>query len=556
MRSKESMLRGLMSLLAIFAFLSVGIAPAIAGSGSPPALTPGQPAPAFDLQTVDGTHVTLAGLRGKTVVVNVWATWCPPCQQETADLVTAHKQLAAGDVAFVSVDSTERPALIKAFAAAKNITWTQAVDADQTFVKAYDVRYFPTTFVIDPDGVLRVVYIDVITPKLLARFIADAKTHRSPHLSSPLQDKIDALLAPSRYSFTGDDAHVIATVEQVSKTLHNVDGMADDSDPAKGNTIDLPRTQAEQNTLRTAAIAALEPRATTDAQKLTLNLLKGDADTYGGDYRKALTDYRAALALDPKNIDALHGISYAARRLRDYDAMLDADRTLATVAPDSVSSWVGLGVDSGFAGKFADARTAFDRAVSVAQKKADAFGATSTDIRYLAWAHLYYGRMEAKAGRPDAARRQFALATQTTLRLPKTDERYSIYLEQAQEETVALDLGNRRTTAALSFAPWTGPELPGSSPDTAKYRLVVTGSPGRTITLRATDLPKGWIASFCADRICAPLHVTTTLPSSGVKIIEFQVVPPDAKSLTHVPSVRVIATDGKSTTSAQTIALR
>jgi cytochrome c biogenesis protein CcmG/thiol:disulfide interchange protein DsbE len=556
MRSRESMHRGLMSLTAIFAFLSVGIAPAIADLGSPPAPTPGQPAPAFDLQTVGGAHVTLAGLRGKTVVVNVWATWCPPCQQETADLVAAHKQLAAEDVAFVSVDSTERPALVKAFAAAKNITWTQTVDTDQAFVKAYDVRYFPTTYVIDPDGVLRVVYIDVITPKLLARFVADAKARRNARLSSPLQDKIDALLAPSRYSFTGGDAQVIATVEQVSKTLHNVDGMADDSDPAKGITIDLPRTQAEENALRTAAIAALEPRATTDAQKLALNLLKGDADSYDGDYRKALTDYHAALALDTKNIDALHGISYAARRLRNYDAMLDADRTLAAVAPDSVSSWVGLGVDSGFAGKFADARTAFDRAVSVAQKKADAFGATSTDIRYLAWAHLYYGRMEAKAGRPDAARRQFALATQTTLRLPKTDERYSIYLEQAQEETVALDLGNRRTTAALSFAPWTGPELPGSSPGTAKYRLVVTGSPGRTIALQATNLPKGWIASFCADRICAPLHDTTTLPSSGVKIIEFQVVPPDAKSLAHVPSVRVIATDGKWTTSAQTIALR
>ncbi|MGH7329363.1 MAG: tetratricopeptide repeat protein, partial [Polyangiaceae bacterium] len=349
---------------------------------------------------------------------------------------------------------------------------------------------------------------------------------------------------------------VIASVNRVKATLQNVDGMSDDSDPGKGNPIDLPRTQAEENVLRTAAIAALEPLATTDDQKVTLNVLKGDADMYAGDYTKALTDYRAALALSPKNTDALGGISYAAERLKNYDAMLQADQSLVALSPQSVPRLVALGVESGVAGRYADARQAFERAVSAAEKKANAPGAKPADIRYLAWAHLYYGRMEAKAGRPDAARRQFALATQTTLRLPKNDERYTIYLEQAQEETVALDLGGRRTAASLSFAPWTGPELPGSSPDTAKYRLVVTGNPGRTIALHATDLPKGWIASFCTDRICAPLHVTTSLPSSGVKIIEFQVVPPDSKSLAHVPSVRVVATDGKSTTSARTLALR
>ena len=556
MRSRESMKRRLLSLLGIVAFSAAGASPAMAGSPAAAGPALGAPAPAFDLPTIDGNHVALSNLRGKTVVVNVWATWCPPCQQETPDLVAAHKQLAGDDVAFVSVDSTERPALVKAFAAAKNINWTQAVDSDRSFVKAYDVRYFPTTYVIDPDGVLRMTYIDVITPKLLAGFVADAKARRNAHLTSPLQDKIDALLAPSRYSFTGDDAQIIATVQRVRTTLENVDGMGDDSDPATGNAIDLPRTQAEENQLRLAAIAALEPRAATDQQKVMLNLLEGDADMYAGDYAKALGDYRAAVALDSKNADALSGMSFAAGRLHDDDAMLDADQKLVALDPTSIPRLVELGVDSGVAGRFAQGRDAFDRAVSAAAKKANVPGAKAGDIRRLAWAHLYYGRMEAKAGQADAARRQFALATQTTLRLPKNDERYTIYLEQAQEETIALDLGGKRTAAALSFAPWTGPELPGSSPDTAKYRLVVTGNPGKTITLRAADLPKGWIASFCTDRICAPLHVTTTLPSSGVKIIEFQVVPPDAKSLAHVPSVRVIATDGKSTTSARTVALR
>jgi len=535
--------------------LALGLLAFVPASGAPqpPGPHDGSPAPAFDLPTIDGRRVTLEGLRGKTVVVNVWATWCPPCQRETPDLVSAYKRLGGRDVVFVGVDSTERPALVRAFAAAKNIGWIEAIDEQRTFLRAYGVRYFPTTYVIDPNGILRVTYVDVVTPKLIAEFVRDARAGRNGVVVSALQQKIDALLAPGKYQFTGAVQQRLATIERARKALMNVDDWIGDSDPSSGNPVDLPRAQAEENALRVRTIAALRPLAMTAHRRVELLLLEGDRDTYLGRYAQGLSEYLSAARLDPKNADALQGSSMCARYTKQYGRMLWADRRLVALSPQDVESLVGLGVDAGVARKFSESRFAFNRAVAIAAKRANAPGATSKDIRMLAWAHLYDGRMEAKAGDPAAARAQFALAMQAAIRLPKTDSRYTIYLEQAQEETVALDLGSKsRATTAVSLAPWTGPELPGSAPDTAKYRLVLTGPAGKTVALRAADLPKGWIASFCLDRICAPLRVTTTLPSTGVKVIEFQVVPPDARSLAHVPSVRVIATAGGSVASSRT----
>lgn len=516
----------------------------------------GRPAPNFDLPTIDGKRVSLESLRGKTVIVNVWATWCPPCQQETPDLVAAYKKLHSADVAFVSVDSTERPELVRAFAAAKSIEWAQAVDEKRTFLHAYDVRYFPTTYVIDPQGVLRATYIDVITPKLLAGFVQDARAGRDSVVVSKLQKKIDGLLAPEAFEFEGTPPQKLAMVEHARKTIDKVDALVGDSEPAV-NPVDLPRTQREENALRLRVIAALGPLATTTAHKAALAQLEGDRDLYLGDYAKALKEYRTASTLDPKNGDALEGLGMSARYAKEYAEMLRADKAQVALMPSSVPGLVGFAIDQSVDKQYGASRVTFERAIELASKKAGAPHAKPKDIRMLAWAHLYYGRMEAKAGNSEAARRQFALAMTATARLPKSDSRYTIYMEQAQEETVALDLaGEKKSATAISLAPWTGPDLPNSSPDTAKYRLVVTGPAGKSVTLRAADLPKGWIASFCLDRICAPLHVTMTLPDSGVKVIEFQVVPPDAKLLASVPSVRVIATVGSSTSTARTIALR
>ncbi len=76
----------------------------------------------------------------------------------------------------------------------------------------------------------------------------------------------------------------------------------------------------------------------------------------------------------------------------------------------------------------------------------------------------------------------------------------------------------------LSLTPYAGPSLPTAVPDTASFEVHVGGSAGATLTLRAVGVPKGYIASFCTNRICSPGRVSVTLPPSGRRAIELQYI--------------------------------
>ena len=88
----------------------------------------------------------------------------------------------------------------------------------------------------------------------------------------------------------------------------------------------------------------------------------------------------------------------------------------------------------------------------------------------------------------------------------------------------------------LSLVPWTGKVSPIANPEARQYRLTVHGAPNATVNLQAKGLARGWIASFCTDRICSPFQVTMPLSSAGDGTIEFQVIRDDdsAPRKTHV----------------------
>ena len=477
----------------------------------------GSPAPDFHLTTIDGKPVSLADYRGKTVVINDWATWCPPCREETPDLIASAKKLtSSGDVAFLGVDSTEAAPIVRAFVAAKPMPYAQAIDADHAFQKAYDVRAFPSTFVIGGDGVLRARYVGNITSKILAGFVGDARAGRNAVLVTDAQKKVDALLDPAKFAFNGDPETIrglAKTVVSAIEAAENIDGDAD-----------YLRTQAEENVLRDAEIKALEPVAEADQSKVMLALLQGDAASAREQWPEALAAYRRGLALSPNDTDLLGSYAAALHASGDDAAATDAYTKLAEVAP-SVDAFVSLGVSAGDAKRFNDGAVAFAQAIGRAKAAVDAKPHEAKAIRKLAWAYLYEGRLFVKAGENDKARSAFAQTAAWSAKLPKTDSRYAMYLEEAQEATVALDVAHPAGKTALSLAPWTGPDLPGSVASTFKYRLVVAGTPGKSVALAATGLPKHWIASFCSDRQCAPFRTTIALPGSGVKVVEFQVIP-------------------------------
>jgi tetratricopeptide (TPR) repeat protein len=466
------------------------------------------------------------------------------------DLIASYPKLRDSGVEFLGVDTTEEAPIVRTYVVAKSVPYAQAIDTQKTFQKAYDIQYFPTTFVIDPNGVLRARYIDVVAVAQLTQMTDAAKMGRNAAILSALQVQIDAALVDPGLAPNADDVAALAYAKTVDKAINQAERLLDRSDPAKGKSIDLLRTRVEEEALRDKAIAALSSTASTSQENELLARMRGDAAQDREQYGEAITDYQSALALNPKNDDALSGLAFVAGRLDRTDVQVDAFRKLTALEPDSVDALVDLGLAYGKAKQFQDAYATFARAVALGKQHVDTNLGSPDTVRKLAWTHLYYGRTYVKGGEPAHARAQFQELLAWTQKLPKNDIRHDMYLEEGQEAIVAIGLAHPATAATVSLAPWTGPELPGSIPNTLKYRLVVAGSAGKHVALAAKGVAKGWIASFCSDRVCSPFKVSVAIPQSGVKIIEFQLVPPDPGAKTG--KVRVVGTDGSHTSIATT----
>jgi thiol-disulfide isomerase/thioredoxin len=128
-------------------------------------LKPGDVAPEFEatlddgstyqLTDLDGQPIRLADLRGKAVWVNFWASWCPPCQQETPiirELADRYRDAGLVVVA-IAVQETE-PADIRAYAERYDLDYTIGFDASGHIFRRYRVFGLPTQFFIKPDGVI------------------------------------------------------------------------------------------------------------------------------------------------------------------------------------------------------------------------------------------------------------------------------------------------------------------------------------------------------------------------------------------------------------------
>jgi len=120
-------------------------------------LVPDQPmAPAFDLKDPEQRQQRLADYRGKPVILNFWATWCPPCRAEMPSMQRAHEALSADGIAVIAVNVGDDAQAIGEFLEETPVDFPLPMDLDSKVAQSYPLKGLPTTYVIDPQG--RLVY--------------------------------------------------------------------------------------------------------------------------------------------------------------------------------------------------------------------------------------------------------------------------------------------------------------------------------------------------------------------------------------------------------------
>jgi len=130
----------------------------------------GQVAPLWELRNLQGDPVRLEDFRGKPVLVNFWAVWCPPCREEMPLLARLARE--RHDVAVLTVEVGDTGREVAAFLDANGLTLPVALDIQGTVAARYGVHGLPTTFFLDAQGAVRRIRIGALDEDALRRGVA------------------------------------------------------------------------------------------------------------------------------------------------------------------------------------------------------------------------------------------------------------------------------------------------------------------------------------------------------------------------------------------------
>jgi peroxiredoxin len=132
-----------------------------------PAPRVGHPAPDFTLTSLDRQPAKLSDYRGKTVFLNFFATWCPPCRAEMPDIMATYEQNKDNDVVVLLVNMQEEPGVVSNYASSVGLPFPIVLDRSGYVSSMYRITAIPSSFFIDKDGVVQAMQIGAMSKDLM-----------------------------------------------------------------------------------------------------------------------------------------------------------------------------------------------------------------------------------------------------------------------------------------------------------------------------------------------------------------------------------------------------
>ncbi len=151
-------------------------------AGRIPAPRQGFLAPTFELETLDGELLSLASLRGQVVLVNLWASWCPPCRAEMPAIQALYEEYQDQGFVVLAVNMTFQDSLsaAAAFVQEYGLTFPILLDRSGEVGRLYHMRALPSTFILDREGMIREVVVGGPMSELTLRSMVIDMLGREP----------------------------------------------------------------------------------------------------------------------------------------------------------------------------------------------------------------------------------------------------------------------------------------------------------------------------------------------------------------------------------------